>query len=108
MKKRRPEQTLYDRLKAARETLGLGEEATMDEIRKAFHTVIRRWHPDKAGGKAGNLHEEKSREIIEAYRTVMDYCKIYKISFSRETVNRYRSFEESWWEQYGHDPMWGG
>ena len=99
---------MYDRLSAARETLGLGEEATMDEIRHAFHAVIRRWHPDKAGEKAGALHDEKSREILEAYKTILDYCKVYTISFSRETVNRYRPFEESWWEQFGHDPMWGG
>ncbi|MBN2035653.1 MAG: J domain-containing protein [Chitinispirillaceae bacterium] len=108
MKRIKPNQTLYDRLKAAREILGLTEEATMDEIRKAFHTRIRQWHPDKAAESAKALHDEKSREILEAYRTVMEYCACYKISFSRETINRYRPFEEAWWEQYGHDPMWGG
>jgi preprotein translocase subunit Sec63 len=108
MKKQRPKQTLFERLQTARETIGLGEEATMDEIRHAFHDAIRRWHPDKAGDSTGALHVEKSRVILDAYRTITDYCAAYKISFSRETVNRYRPFEESWWEQYGHDPMWGG
>jgi DnaJ-class molecular chaperone len=108
MEKRKQEQTLYEQLTAARKTLGLGEEATMDEIRGAFHGLIRQWHPDKSGGNAGGLHKEKSREIIEAHRTVTDYCKAYKISFTRESVNRYRPPEESWWEQFGHDPMWGG
>jgi DnaJ-class molecular chaperone len=108
MERRIREQSLYERLKAARKTLGLGEEATMDEIKTAFRSLIRRWHPDKAVGNADGLHKEKSCEIIEAYKTVADYCKAYKISFSREAVSRYRPHEESWWEQFGHDPMWGG
>lgn len=98
--------TLYERLTKARTVLGLGEEATLDEIKKTFQELIRKWHPDKAGGNS-ELHHEKSRAIIEAYKTIMEYCKEYRISFSRETVNRYRSDEEFWWERFGHDPMWG-
>jgi DnaJ-class molecular chaperone len=99
--------TLYDKLTAARTVLGLGEEATLDEIKRTYRTLIRRWHPDKACGDS-KTHHDKSRAIIHAYKAIMDYCKEYKISFSRETVNRYRSDEEFWRERFGNDPMWGG
>ena len=78
--KHNAERPLYERLKAARTTLGLGEEATIDEIKKKYHDLIRRWHPDKARG-GSEMHRQKSRAIISAYRTIMDYCREYKVSF---------------------------
>jgi DnaJ-class molecular chaperone len=99
--------SLFERLTAARTTLGLAEEATQDEIKSAFRDLIQRWHPDKTNGD-NDADAEKAREIIAAYKTIMDYCKKYKISFSKETAHRYRSPEEVWWEQFGNDPLWGG
>ncbi len=100
-----PGAPLYERLKAAREILGVAEEATIGEIKSAFRDRIRRWHPDKAG--EDDVHVRMSNEITAAYQTIMSYCRDYKISFSRETVQRYRSEEEFWWERFGNDPMWG-
>lgn len=85
----------------------LGEEASIEQIKKSFHEKIRRWHPDKAQHTESE-HNEKSRLIVDAYKTLMDYCTNYRISFSRETVERYRSEEEIWWQQFGNDPLWGG
>jgi DnaJ-class molecular chaperone len=96
----------YVKLTEARRILGIGEEAALDEIKKTFHDLIRKWHPDKAGNNAGVYHD-KSREIIEANKVIMDYCKDYRISFSREMVNRYQPHEEFWQEHFGNDPMWG-
>ena len=107
MQRTNPDSTLYERLEHARGMLELGEEASVDEIKKAFHEKIRRWHPDKAQD-AESEHDEKSRMIVDAYKTLMDYCSHYRISFSRETVERYRSEEEIWWQQFGNDPLWGG
>ena len=90
----------------ARAVLGIGEEATLDEIKKVFHDLIRKWHPDKAGDDT-RVHHDKSREILEAHKVIIDYCKDYKFSFSREAVSRYRSDEEFWRERFGNDPMWG-
>lgn len=101
------QETLYERLTKARTALGLGEEATLDEIKRAFHDLIRKWHPDKVNNEH-EIHHEKSSAIIEAYKAIMDYCKQYRISFSREAVNRYRSDEELWQERFGNDPLWGG
>lgn len=106
MNQKKAQTTLYERLTAARKVLDLGEEVTLDEIKSSFHDMIRKWHPDKAGGES-EMHHEKSRVIIDAYKVIMDYCKNHRISFSRETVKRYRSDEEFWLERFGSDPMWG-
>lgn len=47
--------------------LGVGKNATADEIRKAFHRLAHQHHPDKAGGDS-----ERFKEINEAYQTLSD------------------------------------
>lgn len=49
-------------LKMAREVLGVGSDATPDEVRQAFREAARRAHPD-SGGDTGAF-----RQVIEAYR----------------------------------------
>ncbi|MBN1306589.1 MAG: J domain-containing protein [Chitinispirillaceae bacterium] len=97
----------YERLCESRKILGIGEEATVNEIKKAFHDLILRWHPDKVQG-AGELHREKTYQITNAYKTIMEYCAEYKIPFSREVISRYCSEEEFWRERFGNDQLWGG
>jgi curved DNA-binding protein CbpA len=99
-------ESLYDRLAAARAVLDLPEEATLSEIKKAFRKKIRMWHPDKVGEDSPE-HANKSRQIIEANKIIMDYADSFKISFAKDTVNRYCSDEEFWWGHFGNDPMWG-
>lgn len=48
------------------EILGVSEDATQDEIKKAYRKLAREYHPD-AGGD-----EEKFKEINEAYETLSD------------------------------------
>lgn len=50
------------------QTLGIKAGATEDEIKKAYRTLAKKWHPDK-NKEAGA--EEKFKEISAAY----DYLK---------------------------------
>lgn len=54
------------------ETLGVSKTASEDEIRKAFRSLARKYHPDmvKAKEKAGA--EQKFKEINEAYEVLSD------------------------------------
>ncbi len=49
------------------ETLGVNKGATKDEIKKAFHKLAHKYHPDKKEGD-----EKKFKEVNEAYQTLSD------------------------------------
>lgn len=48
------------------EILGLSKDASPDEIKKAYRTLVKEHHPDRGG------NEENFREIQEAYDTLSD------------------------------------
>jgi curved DNA-binding protein len=52
------------------EVLGVGRDASQDEIRKAFRKLARKFHPDTAQDKASA--EEKFKEVNEAYEVLGD------------------------------------
>lgn len=49
------------------EILGIEKKATKDEIKKAFHKLAHKYHPDKKGGDA-----DKFKEVSEAYSVLSD------------------------------------
>jgi molecular chaperone DnaJ len=51
------------------EVLGVAKTATQDEIKKAFHKLAHKYHPDKGGD------EKKFKEINEAYQVLSDQQK---------------------------------
>ena len=51
--------------------LGVSRDATDDDIKKAYRTLARKYHPDNyAGSDLADLAEEKMKEINEAYDQV--------------------------------------
>ena len=52
--------------------LGISEYATTDEIKTAFRSLMRIWHPDVC---ARNDANEKFVEIVEAYEILYDQHK---------------------------------
>lgn len=52
------------------EVLGIGKEASADEIKKAFRRAAIKYHPDKEGGD-----ETKFKEVNEAYEVLKDPSK---------------------------------
>lgn len=51
------------------EILGVAKNASQDEIKKAFHRLAHKYHPDKGGD------EKKFKEINEAYQVLSDKQK---------------------------------
>jgi DnaJ-class molecular chaperone len=96
----------YEEIDKARKTLELGEKATMEQIKKAYRRLSKKWHPDACGEKDKDLCREKMAEISGAYKIIMKYVKDYSFSFSEETVIE-ESPEERWKKQFGKDPLWG-
>ncbi len=52
------------------ETLGVNKGATKDEIKKAFHKLAHKYHPDKNKGD-----DSKFKEVNQAYQTLSDDTK---------------------------------
>ena len=95
----------FEQITRARKILDLPETATLEQIKKNFNHLIKKWHPDK--NTADPEHAEtKTREIISAHKIIMQYCDQYQYSFSRQEVEKYLSDQERWHKQFGCDPIW--
>jgi len=70
----------------ARKILGLGEIATVLEIKERYHKLSLKNHPDKCTDKSKSECEELFKRINSAYRTLMSYCDSYRYSFTEEDV----------------------
>lgn len=60
------------------EVLGLSSSATLEEIKKRFHQLVKMNHPDRYDREADldlwNLANERMMQITEAYRRLSDKC----------------------------------
>jgi len=55
-------------------TLNVSQQATVEEIRRAYKVLMSQYHPDKVaslGDELKALAERKSKEITSAYRNAM-------------------------------------
>jgi DnaJ-class molecular chaperone len=96
----------YEEITRALRILGLYESATVKEIKNKYRELLKEWHPDLCMEKE-DIRKEKTIEILNAYRIIMNYCEHYRFSFSKEEVEKYISPEELWTKQFGKDPIWG-
>ena len=60
----------FEIIDEARKLLGLGEEATFDEIKKAYYSFSHQYHPDKFRG-----NDEQMKKLARAYDILENYCQ---------------------------------
>jgi len=85
------------------ELLGVAKGATQDEIKKAFHKLAHKYHPDKGGD------EKKFKEINEAYQVLSDKEKRAQYDQFGRTFSA-QGGPASGWDQGGADGFswaWG-
>jgi hypothetical protein len=94
-----------ERIAAARRLLGLGETASLTEVREAYRHKAKRHHPDLAP-QAGEEPPVAMHLLTEAYQTILAYCHAYRIPL--EPGAGEEEDDEDWWlKRFGQDPLWG-
>jgi len=78
----------FTEIDEARKVLGLGEVATLKEIKRAYRTLAHRHHPDKHSETTSEETDETMKSLNWAYKLLIDYCGNYKYSFREEDVDR--------------------
>lgn len=92
------------------EILGVSANATQEEIKKSFRTLVRKYHPDVHPDKA--LAERMFKQIHEAYRTLSDEDKrkVYDITRTKKSTDhsapRVKPQPSGWYVQ-GNKPPGG-
>ena len=92
----------YAELKVALVVLGLGERATLKDIKARHRELVKQHHPD-----VGNSDDpDVIRKVNAAYRVLQDYIQEYRFSFTEEEFYE-QNPEERIRKQFMDDPLWG-
>ena len=92
----------YADLQEALRVLGLGERATLKEIKTRHRQLVMLHHPD-----IGNVNDpEMIRQVNAAYRLLFDYVAAYRFSFDEDEFYE-QNPEQRVWLQFADDPLWG-
>ena len=88
----------------ARRLLGLGERASLGEIKRAYYRLCKQYHPD-ASGSVAEKDQDMIYRLTNAYDLLMRYCEEYRFPLRPEETDIYDA--EDWWmDRFGQDPLW--
>jgi len=97
----------WKKIVAAKTLLGLPDQATLAEIKKAFRRLSKEHHPDLARHRPKGQEGEglEMHRLTEACRILLEYGKKYKIPLVPGEDQPLEG--EDWWmERFGDDPLW--
>ena len=101
----------WQAIEKAREVLGLGDSATLAEIKRSYRQLSKIHHPDTSDGHT-DMQSEQMYQITAAYELLMRYCSEYRFPLRRQGAGKEELDiydPEDWWQaRFGQDPMWSG
>ncbi len=87
----------------ARELLKLDDRATLGEMKRAYHRMCKKYHPDRAGDS--DRDSDIMYHLTEAYELLMRYTDEYRFPLTPGDGDVYDP--EDWWmDRFGQDPLW--
>jgi DnaJ-class molecular chaperone len=92
----------YSNLQEALRVLGLGERATLKEIKTRHRELVKRHHPDT--GATDN--PDTIRQVNAAHKILLDYVSGYRFSFTENEFYE-QNPEARIMMQFADDPLWG-
>jgi hypothetical protein len=93
----------YRNLQDALAVFGIGERATLKQIKARHRALAKIHHPDR--GKSDD--PLAMQQVNAAYKLLLAYCEGYRFCFS-EAEFLEQVPEERLRRQFGWDPVWGG
>jgi DnaJ-class molecular chaperone len=90
----------YEELQESLQVFGLGERATLREIKSRLREMVKRYHPDAQGGH----DHDHIRKINAAYRILLNYVECYRFSFAEDEFYE-QNPEERLRRQFMNDPL---
>lgn len=97
----------WQAIEKARDILQLGDDATLAEIKNAYHRLSKKYHPDGEINLNGQK-PEKMYELSEAYELLMHYCKEYRFRLTAPASEEPDMYDpQEWWvERFGEESFW--
>ncbi|MDA8161220.1 MAG: DnaJ domain-containing protein [Desulfobacteraceae bacterium] len=96
----------WRKIVAAKELLGLGDQASLREIKSAYRRLAKQRHPDLT--RPSETPNADMRELNAAYGILMEHCASYRLPLSPPANPAEALDPEEWWrERFGEDPLWG-
>ncbi|RJO63628.1 MAG: J domain-containing protein [Candidatus Omnitrophota bacterium] len=96
----------FKQIDEARQLLGLGEDASLEEIKEAYRDLSFKYHPDSCKEPDKKRCEEVFKKINHAKDIIGNYCANYRFSFKepdvkknamdRETYEHLKRFYDGW------------
>jgi len=96
----------FTQVDEARRLLGLGSEASIEEIKDAYRRMSLCHHPDRCGEGKKEHANERMKEINRARDILMAYCVTYRVPLTgqeaqrsvvgHETYDHLRRFYDGW------------
>ena len=97
----------FKQIDEARKLLGLEEDATLEEIKKAYKKLALKYHPDRCKDEKKKECEEMFKKIAHANDILIAYRSGYRYSFKEKDVKRntmdkefydhLKRFYDGWW-----------
>ncbi|PIE60135.1 MAG: molecular chaperone DnaJ [Desulfobulbus propionicus] len=99
----------WQQVQRAKNILCLGEDATLSEIKQAYHALSKKYHPDRVSRGDGDREGEQMYHLTEAYELLMKYCTQYRFPLEPPENEPLEIYDpEEWWKaRFGEEPVWG-
>jgi DnaJ-class molecular chaperone len=92
---------IYSDLQEALRVLGLGQRATLKEIKTRHRELVKHHHPDTSAVD----DPDTIRQVSAAYKVLQDYVSGYRFSFAENEFYE-QNPEARIWMQFADDPLW--
>ncbi len=97
----------WQAIEEAAHLLELGETATLGEIKRAYHRLSKRYHPDVAQERSATGERQMYR-LTAAYELLKGHCETFRFPLQAPEEEAYDLYDpQQWWQaRFGQDPVW--